>query len=66
MGVYYNEQRAPEPVQLVHEHGIELARFRVLEEPSALRPLVERDGAGYAIVLICELLWQRLPAGSFL
>ena len=52
VGVHDHEQPPPEPVELVDEHRVELALPGVLEESPAPGPLVQRDGPGYAVVLV--------------
>ena len=40
MGVYHDEQRASEPVEPVDEYRLEFALLRIVQELSALGPLV--------------------------
>ena len=47
-----DEPRPPEPVELVDEQRIELALPGILQEPAAFRPLMQRDGARYAVVRV--------------
>jgi hypothetical protein len=50
VGVHDDEQRPAQPVESVDKQRPEVALFRILQEPPALRPLVDRDRVRYTVV----------------
>jgi hypothetical protein len=61
----YHEGPA-EPIEAVDEECGELALFDVLEEPPALRSLVQGDGALHAVVGVYLRHFQTVEAAVFL
>ena len=73
MGVDGDQEGPAQPIQAVDEECGELALLGVLEEPPAFRPLVQRNGARYAVVgleaksfLPQQQAWDILGAGGWI
>lgn len=50
--VYHDEQRAPDPVELVGEDHLESTGFGIREQASSPGALTHRHGAGDRLVLV--------------
>jgi hypothetical protein len=66
VGVHDDEQRPAESVELGDQHGRELARPGILQEPPTLWPLVQRYGAGDAVVFVHVRHLQLVKAAELL